>query len=165
MRECANCGRELQSAATYCEECGGDAIGAGASIPPIETVPVKAPPITSAPHHVRSFWLSSYILLGGIVNVYLAYKYLFDEQSLREMLPGLPSWIFPLLGFKCLLSIAFLMAIWDLRKWGVYGMVLFWVFGLGLNTYMGQQWWTLAVGSLGWVIWYLLLRPVWKYMR
>jgi hypothetical protein len=162
--KCANCGAKLADNASYCETCGGDAIeeaGVGGFARRDDSAESKP-----APHEVRGFWYSAYVVLGILANAYGAYKNLFDEASLRAFVPTAPDWYFPVGGFGALAGVLLFIALWDLLKWGVIGL-------LGVSVVSAVMGWAIGLSAVwiflgtvpGIAILLAFTLPKWKYMR
>ena len=169
MLTCSNCRRELSETAQYCPYCGADAPSAEAGIQP--TVTKDRGPVDTSPHNLRRWWLSAYLVIGGLGDLYFAYKCLFDEAALRRVLARYapletyPSWYFAAAGFLGLAHLLCFIAIWDFLKWGVYGLALLTLLGLALSIYYRAPVGAMLLSLPGWGILLWLLWPVWKYFR
>ncbi len=162
--KCANCGAKLADNARYCETCGGDAIeeaGIGDFARPDDSAESRP-----APHEVRGFWYSAYVVVGILANAYAAYKGLFDEASLRPVVPTAPEWYFPVGGFGALAGVLLFIALWDLLKWGVIGLLALHVVSAVVMLTIGiSAIWIYLSTVPGTAILLAFTLPKWKYMQ
>ncbi len=111
----------------------------------------------------RGGCLTAFLILMMIANPLTALSYLFAGSTISESLPDLPAWVIPVLGLLALANFVFAIAIWNWKKWGVYGFAGSTAVALLVNLIsigiLGS-----LFGLIGIAILTFLLRPVWNQM-
>jgi hypothetical protein len=112
----------------------------------------------------RGGCLTAFLILMLVVNPLTGLYYLFAGSSLSQSLPSLPGWAVPALGVLALVNFVFALAIWNWKKWGVYGFaassaIVFVInlISLGLLPAL--------TGLVGLGLLAYLLRGVWQFME
>lgn len=117
----------------------------------------------------RSCFLAGYLILMMVANLITGLSYLVARSQLQRVLLNFPVWATIGLGLVALSNFVFAIAIWNWRKWGVYG---FWI-SVGvtflLQLVSGQPWYVATIGILfgilGIAILMYLLQSLWRWMK
>ena len=99
---------------------------------------------------ILNAWASAFYTIAAVKNV---------------SPPGQPPWIVPALLIAALVNVASLAAVFNWLRWGLY--VAFTSAGLVflLNIYLGVNSVLAAIGLIGPVLLFVLVRPLWKHFR
>lgn len=71
----------------------------------------------------RGGCLTAMLIVMIVLNPLFGLYYFVSGESLSAALPGLPEIFLPILGVVGFANLAFALAIWNWKKWGVYGFV------------------------------------------
>lgn len=115
----------------------------------------------------RPMFLTIWLILMVLGYVFTLYGNLFNTASTLALLPGIPSWYFPVMIALSVVALGAIYLIWTWKKLGFYIIV-----GLAvLNVVISFM----VIGNLGLVsifgavigvaILYLAMRPVWKNFK
>jgi hypothetical protein len=84
--------------------------------------------------------------------------------AIAQAAPGLPPALVATLGIGGFVNLAFAIAVWHWKRWGVYGLGISSAVVFVINaTYLGVL--AAAVGLLGFGVLLLLVGPLWRYFR
>ena len=117
-----------------------------------------------SPERRRGGCLTAWLMLMLILNPLVAIYYLVAGGTVRQALPGLPPWVLPVLTVFGIANFVFALAVWNWKKWGMYGFVgssavVFFINAATLGT--GRA----IIGLVGVIILAALVRPIWKQME
>ncbi len=112
------------------------------------------------PSFERGFWLSSFIVLMIVANIFTAYTYLVRANELHQQAPAIPLSLLYFLGCLSIINFVFAIEIWFWKKWGVYGFYTVAATAFLINiTYVGFV--NALPGLVGAGLLYLLTRKNW----
>jgi len=112
----------------------------------------------------RGGCLAAFLILMMIVDPLVCLYYLFAGSTVTEALPNIPGWYLPLLILWCLIDFACALAIWNWKKWGVYGFGASSFLGFILNSIYFGILFSIS-GLLGIVLLFFLIRSSWDQME
>lgn len=169
MVECTNCRKPLALGAAFCPHCGADA-------------PSAAPQKAAAAWEWESLGrrrgivLSVYLVLMMLSSAFGTCLYLFNEPAARRIaryavergtagaMP--PDWYYPFVGFTAVAQLVMCIAVWDLLKPGVIGIVVLYVVGWCGSRSLGLlPLWAIWFNLFGLALFLALTLPKWKRMR
>ena len=86
--------------------------------------------------------LTAWLCTMAAMSVFAALVYSLAGGFLLESLPGAPAWMIYALGALATLNIVFAIALWNWKKWGVWGycatsaaaFVINWAMGTGIGS-------------------------------
>jgi len=117
----------------------------------------------------RGRFLSGLIIVNGLAISFATFALIFSRDTQRA-LGSFPSWFNPFLVVFLIARLITLAVIWNMKRWGVYGFILFECIEVTMGLFVFTSVFTfplrflLAVPSflilLG--IWYLALRVKWR---
>jgi hypothetical protein len=108
--------------------------------------------------------LTAFLVFLIVANPLAGIFYIVGAASVKQSIPSLPDWGPIILGILTFSDFVFALAMWQWKKWGVYGYVSTSVVSAVIN-YIGMGFWGALMGILGIPIVLLLLRPVWNQMK
>ncbi len=85
--------------------------------------PIESAPTPAAPQKKRGGCLTALLVFMIVLNPLFGLYYFVAGESLSAALPQLPEIFLPILGLIGFANLAFGLAIWKWKKWGVYGFV------------------------------------------
>lgn len=88
--------------------------------------------------------LIPFAILGCVLTILII---LLDYFFLDNVFSGVPSWAEILYLFQLVLVIVFLVATWQWKKWGCFGLILLVILGAIINLIVGFQI-SLLIGSV-----------------
>lgn len=86
--------------------------------------------------------LTAYLVLMLLANSGTALVYLVASESVRQGVPNMPDWAFPVLIAGSLLNFACAIALFKWKRWGFWGFVVTAAIAFGINLSIG-----LGIGS------------------
>ncbi len=104
----------------------------------------------------RGGCLSAWLILIIAGNIVMAFINLINATRVADI-----GWIFALQSFLSVINVVFATAIWNWKKWGVYGLFFIIVMGFVLNLIWGTTLTTLAA-LIPAILLTLLIQPLWK---
>ena len=104
-------------------------------------------------HGCLTTWLV-FMMLGNSIS---ALAYLFGSQIMRQILPDLPTWVFPLLAIITTFNTICTIALFKWKKWGFWGFLGSSVAALIINLSIGLGIGQSLFGLLGIVLLYGVL--------
>ena len=113
----------------------------------------------------RGGCLTSYLVLGFVGAGLSSLTYLVASSTISQRLPTIPQWVVPFYELWSIADMVFLLAIWNWRKWGVYGHVGLVLVGNVVNALTLGVLYSIAAIPVNLAILVFLLRPVWSKMK
>jgi hypothetical protein len=117
----------------------------------------------------RSCFLAGFLILMMIANIGTSLFYLLESGQMQRVLPGFSAWMSIGLGLASLGNFIFAFAIWNWRKWGVYGYCIMVAVVFLAQLAAGLPWYvagiSLLFGALGVAIIMYLLQGLWQWMK
>jgi len=113
----------------------------------------------------RTGCFTTYLLLmifGGIFTVFL---YLFGGDFILRTVPSLPAWAIPAGIIQSALGVACSIAVWNWRRWGVFGLFVLIALNVVLSLGGEHSGAAFLIGCCQALIFALLLIPHWKHME
>ena len=108
--------------------------------------------------------MTAFLVLMLIVNPLVALQYLVGGAMIKQSLPSFPTALLPVLALLTFANLAFAIAIWKWKRWGLYGFIASSAIAFLINlTTIGVG--TALLGLLGVVLLAVLVRPVWSQME
>jgi hypothetical protein len=132
--------------------------------PPIPTPDGQVAQPPPAGPRQRGGCLTAYLILTLITSPIMGVWYLLFGSSVAAMLPQTPAWTIPVLGVMALLHFVFGLAVWQWKRWGVYGFVVMSIAGFLINAATSGVMNALT-GLIGLIIIIALVRPIWHEME
>jgi hypothetical protein len=117
------------------------------------------------PGRKRGGCLTAFLIIMMIVNPLVAIAYFALGSTMRQNLPGAPTWAIPVLGIFCIVNFASAMAVWRWKRWGFYGFVISAIVALVINIMIGLPVHQVVAGPIGVIVLYALLRPMWDQLE
>ncbi len=125
---------------------------------------MTTPETTPVPLRKRGSCLTAFLILMLIGNPLVAISYLLNGSAVSQSVPAMPEWAIPVLGLVAIANFVFAIALWQWKKWGMYGFAASSVVTFFINA-IGVGFGIALFGFLGVVILGFLLRPVWNQME
>jgi predicted membrane metal-binding protein len=93
-----------------------------------------------------------------VANSATALMYLFGAAAIRQALPGIPGWAFPVLIVMSLFNLVCAIALFQWKKWGFWGFCASSVIALAVNLSVGIGIGQSLAGLVGLLILYGVLQ-------
>jgi hypothetical protein len=111
----------------------------------------------------RGGCLTAFLVMMMVANSLSAMGYFFMRDMIRSQPPHPSAAMILVLGLASVANIAFTVAVWRWKKWGVYGFLGISILAFIANLQMGVAVFQLAFGLVGPIILFLLVRPRWSH--
>ena len=105
----------------------------------------NVPPCVAGP--VRGGWLTSLLVILFLANVFMAFFYLLAAVG-KIALPRDGDWAFTLLAIV-VANVVFLVAIWNWRRWGLFGLIFSTTLLFSTHVAQGQSLRNATLGIVG----------------
>jgi hypothetical protein len=115
-------------------------------------------------NHKRGIFLSSFLILLGIINLIFGFNFLLGFSEVKQLYSNLPDIAIILYGLVCLANAGFAVAIWYWHKWGVFGYAASVTIAYFFNGAMTGNF-TGVTGFLGLIVLIIMIIPVWKDLK
>ena len=114
----------------------------------------------------RGGCLATFVIATVILNFFTMLYYFFAKNKLMETSKYFTSsWMIYFVSFFGLLNVIFGIAIWNWKKFGVYGLMVSALILFCFNIYIGMAAIASALGLIGPIILIILLKPVWSHLK
>jgi hypothetical protein len=109
---------------------------------------------TKSRHGCLTAWLVVIIVANSATTL----TYLLASDAIRQTLPNIPEWAFPVLIVFSLFNLVCAAALFKWKKWGFWGFCVSSVVALGVNLSVGFGIFTALSGLIGIVLLYAVLQ-------
>ena len=115
----------------------------------------------------RPLFLTIWLALMTLGNVFSVYSYTLGSASLALALPFLPSWVMLLFALMSVVGLVAVVMLWMWKKMGFYLVVVLSVVVSAVNLlYLGLAGiFAVVTGFIGVGILYLAMKPVWQNFK
>ena len=96
----------------------------------------------------RGFWLSAFLILMFIANLFTAFTYFSNPEMIIQAYPNMTKGILYFMGAMSIVNIILAVGVWMWKKWGVFGFYGVAVIVFCINIYVGIG----IIGSLSGLI-------------
>lgn len=113
----------------------------------------------------RGIWLAFFIIFMVLSNAITASSYFTNAEQVASTVPNLTPTFVQLLGLGTIMNVVFAAAIWNWKRWGLYGFYAMSVLAAAVNLYLGFNLVWVAIGLSGAAILFLLVRKKWEHFK
>jgi len=106
----------------------------------------------------RGFWLTAFLLLMSIANLFTGFVYFSNPQVIIEAYPSIPEGLVYAMGLLAAINFILAVAIWRWRKIGIWGFYASATLAFCINIYIGLGITNSLVGLIVVLIIYLTTR-------
>ena len=93
--------------------------------------------------------LTTYLAFLILANALTALLYLLGGDAMRQRLPNIPNWAFPVLGVTGIINIVCAFGLFTWKRWGFWGFVASTALVFVINLSIGLSVVSAAVGLIG----------------
>lgn len=111
----------------------------------------------------RGFWLAGYLVLVCLSNPLTIYYYLTSPESVIQLFPRLDQGLLYVLCALSATSILMAVAIWNWKKWGVFGFYAMAAISFVTNLYVGVGFLAALFGLCGALLIYVTTKRRWQH--
>jgi len=109
----------------------------------------------------RGGCITAFLIFMFIINPLLSIYYLAAGEAVKQALPNIPDWAMPVLAIFGLVNLGLAIAVWNWKRFGIYGFWISAIIVLIINLSIGLSPVQSLFGLLGPIIITLLVRPKW----
>ena len=110
----------------------------------------------------RGWLLTTYSILVILSFIYTSYTFIFQAETISGIIPSGSLLIYQIIS---VLGIIFGIAMFNLKKWGVYGFIGIAIVGLILNSLASSIIFSIIFFIIGVGILLLIIKSRWKYFN
>ncbi len=111
----------------------------------------------------RGFWLSAFLILMFIANLFTVYIYFSNPGMIVQAYPKMTLTILYFMGSVAIVNIILVAGIWTWNKWGIYGFYAVAAIVFCINVYIGLSIVGSLAGLVGTVIIFFTTKSKWEY--